>query len=386
MRQPEFQPEPRIESRGFTIIELMVSVAILVIVILSVGIIFQSASKAVGVSQSTMVMLSDTNASQGQFQRDVSGIDKNGFIVIRSVLDATTKRRFDQLSFVAYGSFPNRTGLYSTTSPFTDSLVSAAALVWYGQLVIQSTSQPAGGNYLAPDQTAAVALNSSPSGVNDGDFILGRHTTLLVSPSGSTTPNLYSNGGSTYRGFSGCQWNTPPVLGASSETASQISCSRVDLALLSPGVLEQSIIDYITQNSRTGAGATYEADNFCYRFACLRSPYDSEPAVGTGAAAIYNGYFRMHPIMLEGVSSFAVDWTDGTSTAAGLTWYGLGNPKPDTAIEPSAPSNGDGYQAIFSFDNRPKWPKALRIRYHVADPTGRLIGGRDFVQVANLPS
>jgi prepilin-type N-terminal cleavage/methylation domain-containing protein len=374
----------RAVASGFTLMELMVSVAILVIVILAVGIIFQSASRAVGVSQATLTMLSNTDATQGQFQRDVSAIDKNGFLVIRSVSNGG--RRFDQISFIALGNFPNRTGVSDVTQPFTDPLVASAALVWYGQLAIQSATPPAGGNYLVANQGTAVALTALPSGVNDGDFILGRHTTLLVSPSGNNAPG-YTPIGLNYRGYAGCQWNTPAISAITSETNSQISCSRLDLALLTAGSLEQSIVDFFTAPVTRTTNPTYEADNYCYRFACLKSPYDSESGAATaGAPMLYNGYFRMHPIMLQGVSSFAVDWNDGTSTAlAGLTWYGLGSPKGDPAIEPSSPSHSDGYQAIFSFDNHAKWPKSLRFRYHVADPTGRLPAGRDFVQVTNLP-
>jgi prepilin-type N-terminal cleavage/methylation domain-containing protein len=373
----------RAVARGFTLMELMVSVAILVVVILAVGIIFQSASRAVGVSQATLTMLSNTDATQGQFQRDVSAIDKNGFLVIRSVSNGG--RRFDQVSFIALGTFPNRTGPNSASS-FTDPLAAPAAVVWYGQLAIQSATPPAGGNYLAANQGTAVDIQALPSGVNDGDFILGRHTTLLVSPDGSGAPN-YGPAGISYEGYTDCKLSTLAISAAPSETVSHISCSRLDLVLLTAGSLEQQISDYISLNSRTSY-PTYEADNYCYRFACLKSPYDNElGAAPAGIAMLHNGYFRMHPIMLQGVSSFAVDWNDGTSAApAGLTWYGLGSPKGDSAIEPSSPSNSDGYQAIFSFDNRAKWPKSLRFRYHVADPTGRLPAGRDFVQVTNLPS
>ena len=110
-----------------------------------------------------------------------------------------------------------------------------------------------------------------------------------------------------------------------------------------------------------------------------------------GASPIVNGLFRMHPILLQGVPSFAVDWTDGTPDAAfGLKWYGVTDPtigvapKVDTSIEPS-PSNGDDYQAIFGLDQKPKWPKALRFHYRLADPSGRFPAGREFVEVVSLP-
>ena len=178
---------------AFTLMELMVSVAILVLIILSVGTMFQSASRSVGVSQAINEMLSNHRAVQQQIASDIKGIDKNGFLVIRSK-NGGTNRRFDQIAFISLGNFPNRTGVNNFTAPFTDRLTSNAALVWYGQLAIQSKTPPAAGNYLTSNQGTAVLLNALPSGVNDADFILGRHTTLLVPASGNVLPTLSSTG------------------------------------------------------------------------------------------------------------------------------------------------------------------------------------------------
>src|ERR1044071_6416709 len=69
--------------RGLTLIEMTVAVALLVVVILGVGLIFQHASAAVGVSQRTLEILSNVRSVQTQLERDISGIDKNCFLVIR---------------------------------------------------------------------------------------------------------------------------------------------------------------------------------------------------------------------------------------------------------------------------------------------------------------
>ncbi len=53
--------------------------------------------------------------------------------------------------------------------------------------------------------------------------------------------------------------------------------------------------------------ATAEADFFCYRFKALASVYDSEDL---GGNFFVNGYFRLHPIALQGTSSFKIEWTD----------------------------------------------------------------------------
>lgn len=179
--------------------------------------------------------------------------------------------------------------------------------------------------------------------------------------------------------------------------------------------------------ARTPATARFEADHYCYRLAALRSPYDTEMnssgAVSTtGTRNFVNGYFRTHCVALQGVSSFSIDWTDGSLYSAnteidvrtnapigdnliGTTrWYGYHNAQcgnnADGIVDPvgmalpytlpmptiTAGSSPDKYTAIFSFDNKSRWPVALRFRYHIADPTGRLASGRDVVQVIKLPS
>jgi hypothetical protein len=102
---------------------------------------------------------------------------------------------------------------------------------------------------------------------------------------------------------------------------------------------------------------------------------------------------------MTGVSSFRIDWTDGSVYPVGdvngrdgqLVWFGPTQHRNDfysaanlTGVEygPNA-TTGDDYIATFSYFNRPKWPKALRITLHVEND--RLKGGRDFVQIVNLP-
>ena len=215
-------------------------------------------------------------------------------------------------------------------------------------------------------------------------------------------------------------WNNPtPVAGISTESSYNISQSRVAVAQVMPSQL----MSFLTQGITTAGGRTtvprFEADRYCYRYAALTSPYD-----GT---SLVNGFFRMHPIALQGTSSFAIDWTDGstyqgvstefdvttgnaltsTSPLVGTTkWYGMfdnthGYTKGGTFDTTTANANvfsgntlstitmslasNDKYTAIFSYDNTSQWPVALRFRYHVADTTGRLPAGRDFVQVIKLP-
>jgi len=370
-------------GRAFTLMEMLVAVALLVLIIVGVGIVFSSAGRAVSVSQVTLELMSNTRAVQQQIERDIGGISPDGFIVIRSRREDTTQansRRFDMISFLAQGSFPNRTGS-TNAQPFTDRTVANAARVWYGQLVIEGAS---------PSQLSAVGVNAPPTGTNDRDFILGRHTTLLLAEDGGGTAERIASNGITVAAHGNIRLTGPgtSVDPGNSEPSAHISSSRVCTAALTPAQVMRNIMSEVTAAGGRGvaAGARWEADEYCFRFKTLRSPYDTEVQV-SGAPSLTNGYFRMHPIMLQGTASFAVDWSDGTTDGGGnLVFYGLGNPKADTAIEPTLASD-DEYTAIFSFDNRAKWPKALRFRYRVIDldEQPRLAGGREFTQIVRLP-
>jgi len=419
-------------EKAFTIMEMIVSIGILVIVILSVGAIFQSAGRTVGVSQASMEMLSSVRSIQQQIEADVSGMDKNAFLVIRggSFTDPTTGiiRRCDQISFISRGSFANRTG---TNSGFTDNNTTVpAAFVWWGQLAIQTT----GGDDTSPtnprsllnanDPTYKLPLNQVPTGLVDADFILGRHTTLLV-PKDASTNNVSPAG--TSMGSYPSSVGTPIMAAidrqnatlvqamstsANTEASYDITQSRVSVAQATP----TQIMSAVLQNAgvtRSDPNLRYEAEHFCYRYAALRSPYDGTD--NSGNLSFINGYFRMHPIALQGVSSFIVEWTDSGAYVAGDTdpvsgktietsgstaaligttrWFGVGHAKGAAynsgIIDPKgtvvSSSSNDDYTADFSYHNRDQWPAALRFRYHIADPTGRLQNGRDFVEVVKLP-
>lgn len=460
------KPRPLTFRRGFTIIELIVAVSIVILLIFSVGIVFRSTSRSVGVSQSLMDLLSNSAAIQAQMEADISGMNKNGFLVIRSntftdnsVPTVPVTRRCDQIAFLATGTFQHRGGTNATASqnpgPLIDPVIAPNALIWWGQLALSqgSGAAPAPTNptvFLNADQTYRVPLNQVPVGATDSDFTLGRSAILLLSKNASTA-NVSAAGfaaacyqnfptGATPPTFAAIDYLSPAITanGNFEQITANITQSRADGAATFPEQIMAFLTQAVTAN-RSAANARYEADHFCYRRAALRSPYDTEldatgAAVPTGARSLGNGYFRMHTIALQGVPTFAVEWTDGSVFAAGdidpvvttdpanpqkLTatspligttrWYGMNNaqcgnnalgivdPLPGTPLTysnsatpvtnyPAPGTSIDPYTAIFSFDNKPKWPVALRFRYHITDPTNRLPNGRDVVQVIKLPS
>ncbi len=410
---------------------------------------------------------------------------------------AVTVERCDQVSFLSYGSFPHRTGTLSTSNQFADSTTAPSAFIWWGQLAMEKGNSV---GFQSNDESQQLPLTQPPTGVNEGDFTLGRGTMILV-PSNAASPTAFSvspSGTSIAAFLDGAPPFTTPncPLSAidyySSYTStghllvnttfgsekSDITQSRVDAAATSSNGIMTCIQQVLALNTRatpyTVAGQAklnssnrLEADHFCYRRGALTSPYEGKPF--GSSPLLVNGYFRTVPIIMQGVSSFAVDWTDGSVFATGdqnagsatsgldLTtdgligetggtpsatligstrWFGLSTPAtgpnpgdiigfargttttPNVIVDgstsssgdfsgvhavqdgfvdtfyPGAPTatdtvtdhHGDFYTAIFSFDTPvDKWPVALRFRYHVVDPTGRLPNGRDFVQVVSLP-
>jgi len=454
--------------------EMIVAVSILIVIILAVGLIFSSASKAVGVSQKTLDMLSNVRAMQWQLERDLAGLDKNSFMVIRSGVfnddgpNNGTDRRCDLLTFFSHGTFAHRTGANSASS-FTDGApTSSHAIITWGQLALASSGSTwtNTGEYARnahrdrpTRQDWSVLRNQVPTGLkwnpdgslNAADMILGRSAMLLLPRNavngsmiiqGTTSmaafQNVYSSSDSTRLEKLAIDWDSQANAVQPENVSSYITQSRVDVA----AIIASQIANFFANDSAfkpaRSVAPRFEADRFCFRRAALRSPHDDlNPTTG---------YFRMHPIVLQGVSEFAVDWTDGKEVYAlndvdvitgevinnisdpthldyngtfiliGTTkWYGMNNPKVGPAGHLKKPPNtpdaansldlhdgtysgsgrvtsdgfqtGDTYCAIFSYDTpKTKWPVALRFRYHLEDPSGRLEGGRGFVQIVKLPN
>ncbi|HWC00735.1 MAG TPA: hypothetical protein VG672_28710, partial [Bryobacteraceae bacterium] len=251
-------------------------------------------------------------------------------------------------------------------------------------------------------------------------------TRIDATSGANTTVSAYQNNPAANIAAIDCN---AAAVATNGETAADITESRTDVAATTTAQLKAYLIQGLANAGGRTASARFEADHYCYRHAALRSVYDTE-IQRSGSTSLPNGYFRMSPIALQGVSSFAVDWTDGsvftgaggevdvttgravaTGTALiGTTkWFGIYNdatgmssrnasspyqstmvdygdsPAPAPVVTTAATSNGDSYTAIFSYDNPTSWPVALRFRYHVADPSGRLPGGRDVVTIVKLP-
>ena len=444
---PSWSPSVANNRRGFTLIEMLVAMSILVVMMGAVGEIFQLAGHAVRVGQATLKTMSDVRAVQTQIASDIQHLDRGGYLIVRQGFyapiwtigqvyqagDEVTKAgtypvstvyfcikgntassgnqpgsaggtplwasyaaaasaapallwRDDQLGFVANGSFHSRTG-NNSSSPLTDFVSSNAAAIWYGQLYVSQgklangTAEP----YYWP-QATVLPSNAPPSGLTAGQFYLGRHLFLLApgSTAGYTAPitdPAFAN--ITYPGTGTPAPGTP---GGYGESAAQATSSRFDVALISQSAVEQAAGNLALQTA---------ADNYCYRFAAVASPQASTQGGPGSVLAALNGYFRMTPIMLQGVASFAVDV--GYPNALGqLQWYGPDanslTTNPNAAAYPGwsaaaiseTADNYDTQTLVFTQANKQYWPVALKITYLVTDPNNRM-SAQTITQIINFP-
>ena len=225
--------------RGFTLAEMVVAVALLVILILAVGQVFKNASAAISLAQASSEVVSNVRGAQLQIEQDMAGLDRNGFLEITAT---------NQVLFTTMGSFTNYTNASSYS--FFPCTPANEAIIQYGP--------------------------ASPN-------LLTRQSTALCTP------------GQIYGSLSSSE--TPLTITPPTSVASATDC------------------------------------------------------------------FKMMPVMLQGVSNFAVAWTDGTSSGGQLNWYSTAQ--------------------IFSQGGT--YPKALKFTYQVTDTKNVLQGGRTFVHIVKVP-
>ena len=264
--------------RGFTLIEMVVAVALLVVIILAVGQIFRNASGAIGLAQATSEVVSNVRGAQLQIEQDIAGLDRRGFMTIKTLTAGTGTIRSDQIVFTTVGSFTN----YTTANSYSSAASANAAIIQYDQA----------GTYVASPTTTSPAYVA----------ILARQVTALCV---------------------GTSYGTPGQIYGTLSLTAPLPAIQNPAAITTPPTVPASTTD------------------------C----------------------FKMMPIMLQGVSSFAVDWTMSAPAAGALVWTS----PTTTATTFSNDSNGGTY------------PKALRFTYTVTDTKNVLQGGRTFVHIVKLP-
>jgi hypothetical protein len=388
---------PARPPRSFTLVELLVTIVIFVMLIIGVALIFRTTARAVGVSEANLEVLSNVRAAQDQIARDFASYDRTTFMVIRhrivpKPIDAgphAPTYRVDQVAFIAHGNFP-----YTVIGPDRTPLgqqTAHAALIWYGHLVVEGANVPLGNTYPIADQAhAPVGLdpkhpyNIVPSGRTPDDFILGRHVTLLIAPNQSL-PNHVVIGSQDYPAYPMPCLYAPPI-DVGEDKLAHITSSRVSLASTTPAQIMQRIRLNLFHDPGArraqpmlGLPPPITEPQFCFRFKTLLDPFTTDVRAA-GLPSLANGVSRMSSIFLPGVASFAVEGVHGSFV--GLPDIGdLGGDEDaatgDKVVVNSAADDPD--------DGSSRPPGVLRITMRVADPSHRLVGGRVFQQIVQIP-
>lgn len=309
---------------GFTLIEMVVTAALLVILIAIIAVIFRTASEAAGTSQVMMEMLSNVRSTQQQIDQDYSGISRQGFLSIK-INGTPGTNASDELAFLSIGHFPNRLGT-SNSDPFTDRTAAHAAVLWYG---------------LRPQ-----------NGVN---WYLCRHTRLLVGGnppmvSDSSAPNMPFSSLGTINQY------PDPVLVVASP-------AEIYNTLMASGTPANVVSGW------HGSGNNLNPD------ASLQ--FNTSGALGvTDVATMVTSYYSMQPVMLTGARELNIEWWKDKVVPPELPGW-------RRTTEQWYPWNATTSNA--GTQNAGTWPRMLRVSVRLVDQDGRAgTDGRWFTQVLSI--
>ena len=192
-------------ARAFTLLELLVTIAIIALLAAGVAAIFASVGDTVSTGKRVSALNKYAALMEGVIREDLERLTRDGFLVIRHELanngqpvslyrgDPNPRpRRIDELMFFARGDY---TSVRRPMSPGITARANEARIyLGHGQRDIEDLTTIDLGTYLYPalddrEQGFDGALGAAPAGVENpnrfaSDWTLLRHVTLLV-PAGA---------------------------------------------------------------------------------------------------------------------------------------------------------------------------------------------------------
>ncbi len=275
--------------RAFTLIELMISIALVLLLILGVNQVFTYTTQAVGAGEAVNAAIRSSRAAQATFASDFAGIVPNGtgpndsacmiissraYYSYRNAKDQAAEgtidgsaptstlptaafldlngngkfgetavngevvypatynfrnHRVDIISFFARGLFPRQTGNVGT---FVDNMSSQEAWIWYGHLHLPDNSglQPGTTAYALTSFPCQGNATSNPNNYFGNQLVLGRVAMLLIYAPALT---IYDSNGVSQQ-YVGLQVVKPsaidPLQGSSKGYVASLPGSCCDLA------------------------------------------------------------------------------------------------------------------------------------------------------------
>jgi prepilin-type N-terminal cleavage/methylation domain-containing protein len=371
---------------GFTLVEVMISIAIALVLILGVSQIFSMAQRTTGAG---IEVLADTETNRGIQQmllNDARGVtnavgDSPGLVIL-SYATATFRNRADQqqdndgnpqtindpvnptatinesiaaiddrvhrtdvLGFFARGKFTRRTGDGMTGSPFslTAPTTSDEAFIWYGHLALPDNNEITKWDYLKPGAPTTTPKGQfwnpgcadptlNPNNFFASDWVLGRQV-ILLSPRGSSSPEPH------IRGISESTPQNPLWLqGSSSSVASDnnipLYASRYDLADASIAAYRNALGGGTNWwQGLTGWDPSKPQQTRFDGNPFARKPATASMSTGADIQQLSAAIAQMSPIFVRGCTQFVVEFagdyvtqnasgTIGTTDSSGRTTLG----------------------------------------------------------------
>lgn len=319
-------------ARGFTMIEMLVTLAITIVLMLFVGQIFGHVSDAAKSGLAISHILESARVITGQVSADGSnmvGASEGGFLIIQTATspaapldenDTGTRTYFaDQVMWVRLR------GDLEPMVPANDISYSNSAddanhvRIYYGHALKAN-----------PDGSAGTAFGAAGLNEYASQWVMGRHAMFLAdSPPNVTNHSsaagyagtISGTGGTYFTGFSGSQTVQFGVSDVADQTLSEINA----------GTIDASTVGFGTGTSNR----------------LIVNPAPVSPDFNAWAVA------QISPIMATGVSDIIVEYANVTTGSGGITWI-RGN--------------------LVCTSSTTNWPDLIRIRFRLHGPRGKIAG------------
>lgn len=383
---PSFMPARC--CRGFTLIEVLISIAIALVLILGVSQIFGIAQRTTGAGTQ---VLADTESNRGIQQmllNDARGVtnavgDSPGLVILsypqaayrnrpdlqqdndgdpRTINDPANPGKFvneqpytiddrihrnDVLGFFTRGLFTRRTGDSGNTGSsaypacLTSATTSEEAFIWYGHLALPDNSLLQSWNYANPGVPTSGTGNywnpgsgipaANPNNYFASDWILGRQV-MLLSPRSTTNANYNEP---HIRGTS--ESKNPLWLPAKSTSVSNdqfavpLYASRYDLADASIAAYRNFLGSTTTTwwEGLTGWDPSSPTETRFYANPFVQKSSTSGSQLPSLSAAIA----QMSPIFVRGCTQFIVEFAGDFMTQDPNNYGQITSPVPDGQID-----------------------------------------------------
>ncbi len=383
-------PVPCSPRRAFTLAELMVATGILAIMILGIGVVFRSASRAAGITAADTDVIEAWGVVDAALREELANhLDTpEGLLIIHSELADVAEGRIgtnpvgvarptraDRLAFVARGQYESATAREMRVTVNGKNIATAvsadAALVYYGHGLpagfnaaenLYDLSLPPRAEWVLCRRATLLGLPPSvpgevdypdvlPLGANPPAFLLpGPEPALPISNEANPLFNLVNNR------IDGVDADLPVFLLWMVDPTDSDGDGFPDDPCLPP--------------AHDALNANQNLQGVCY----MRPRVPRRVTAGT--------YRRAFPVMLENVGDFIVEWTDGSVVdprdqflADGVTPGQDGVPDDPRVQWFGMPRDADGDQAVTFPNTMPPPPDIARTADTV--PKSVWLGGPD---------